>query len=85
MSNLEKKEQNNVTADIQENEIFSKLTDLTGIPITCPFPVIEKCQNSDCRYLNICQSPKTLAEKHTEIMMQLLEIMMIIHDSEKRA
>lgn len=52
--------------------------------MTCPFPAIEKYQNSDCRYLTICQSPKTLAEKHTEIMMQILEIMMIIHESEKK-
>lgn len=80
MSNLEK---DNVTAEVQEDEIFAKLTDLTGIPTTCPFPTIEKCQNSDCRYLAICQSPKTLAEKHTEIMLQILEIKMMIHKHEE--
>lgn len=79
MSNLE---QNNVTAENKSDEIFSMLTEMTGIPMTCPFPAIEKCQNSDCRYLSICQSQKTLAEKHTEIMMHLLEVMAVTHKND---
>lgn len=79
MSNLEK---DNVTAENKSNEIFSMLTEMTGIPMTCPFPFIEKCQTSDCRYLSICQSNKTLAKKHTEIMMHLMEIKMMMNGND---
>ena len=79
MSNLEK---DNVTAENKSDEIFSMLTEMTGIPMTCPFPFIEKCQTSDCRYLSICQSNKTLAKKHTEIMMHLMEIKMMMNGND---
>ena len=79
MSNLEK---DNVTVENRGDEIFSMLTEMTGIPMTCPFPAIEKCKNSDCRYLSICQSQKSLAEKHTEIMMHLLEVEMMMHGND---